>query len=72
MLVEHGGTVVTFEGGGAATLLPELVPLLDGSRTVDELEEAMGRPVAPPRPPGPRGHPPKHHQVARPPHSESR
>lgn len=47
MLVEHGGTVVTFEGGGAATLLPELVPLLDGSRTVDELEEAMGRPVAP-------------------------
>jgi bacteriocin biosynthesis cyclodehydratase domain-containing protein len=47
VLVEHGETVVTFEGGGAATLLPELLPLLDGSRTIDELEEAMGRPVAP-------------------------
>lgn len=47
VLVEHGETVVTFEGGAAAKLLPELLPLLDGSRTVDELEAAMGRPVAP-------------------------
>lgn len=47
VLLEHGGTVVTFEGAGATTLLPELLPLLDGTRTVDELEEVMGRPVAP-------------------------
>jgi bacteriocin biosynthesis cyclodehydratase domain-containing protein len=47
VLLEHGATVVTLEGRGAATLMPELLPLLDGSRTVDELEETMGRPIAP-------------------------
>ena len=46
ILVEHGETVVTFEGQGAGTLLPELLPLLDGKRTVSEVEDAMGRPVA--------------------------
>jgi bacteriocin biosynthesis cyclodehydratase domain-containing protein len=47
VLVEHGGTVVTFEGRAAAALLPRLLPLLDGTRTVEDVESALGRPVAP-------------------------
>jgi bacteriocin biosynthesis cyclodehydratase domain-containing protein len=47
LLVEHGGTVVTFEGRAAASLLPRLLPLLDGTRTVDEIEATLGRRVAP-------------------------
>jgi bacteriocin biosynthesis cyclodehydratase domain-containing protein len=46
ILVEHGGTVVTFEGRAATALLPRLLPILDGTRTVDELEQALGQPVA--------------------------
>ena len=47
VLIEHGGTVVTFEGGAARLLLPKLLPLLDGTRTVDDLMAAMGAPAAP-------------------------
>ena len=47
VLVEHGGTVVTLEGRAVQALLPRLLPLLDGTRTVDEVVEALGRPVAP-------------------------
>jgi bacteriocin biosynthesis cyclodehydratase domain-containing protein len=42
VLVEHGGTVVTLEGAATRRLLPALLPLLDGSRTVDELARALG------------------------------
>ena len=47
VLVEHGGTVVTFEGRAAEALLPRLLPLLDGTRTVEDVESVLGRPVAP-------------------------
>jgi len=47
VLVEHGETVVTFEGGAAELLLPALLPLLDGTRPVDEIVETLGRPIAP-------------------------
>ena len=47
ILVEHGGTVVTFEGRAAASLLPALLPILDGTRTVPQLEAVLGTPAAP-------------------------
>ena len=46
-LVEHGGTLVTFEGRAAGALLPRLLPLLDGTRTTDELAEELGPAIAP-------------------------
>ena len=42
MLLEHGGTLVTLEGRAVRCLLPELLPLLDGTRTVDEVAHAVG------------------------------
>jgi bacteriocin biosynthesis cyclodehydratase domain-containing protein len=47
VLLEHGRTVVVFEGGAAREFLPALLPLLDGAHTVDELCELMGSAVAP-------------------------
>ena len=47
VLLEHGRTVVVFEGGAAREFLPTLLPLLDGARTVDELCELMGPSVRP-------------------------
>ena len=46
-LVEHGGTVVTLEGRAAVSLLPRLLPLLDGTRTIDELTHELGPAIAP-------------------------
>ena len=47
MLIEHAGTLVTLDGAAVTTLLPRLLPLLDGSRTTDELVVALGPAVAP-------------------------
>lgn len=47
VLIEHGGTLVTLEGAAARALLPRLLPLLDGTRTREELETTLG-PVAAP------------------------
>lgn len=47
VLLEHGRTVVVFEGGAAREFLPALLPLLDGTHTPDELCELMGRSVTP-------------------------
>lgn len=47
LLLEHGGSVISFEGKAASLLLPSLIPLLDGSRTVDEIVDAIGTAVAP-------------------------
>ncbi len=46
LLLEHAGTVVRFAGAAARTLLPRLLPLLDGTRTTDELVAIVGRPVS--------------------------
>ncbi len=46
-LVEDGGTLVTFEGRAAEALLPRLLPLLDGTRTADELAAELGPAAAP-------------------------
>ena len=47
MLFEHGGWVVTLEGRATEALLPRLIPLLDGTRTAQEICTAVGEPVAP-------------------------
>ena len=47
LLLEHGHSVVVFEGEAATRLLPPLLALLDGSRGIDELTSALGPAVAP-------------------------
>jgi bacteriocin biosynthesis cyclodehydratase domain-containing protein len=47
VLLEHGGSLVSFGGAAARRLLPVLLPVLDGTRTVDEVVAFVGRPAAP-------------------------
>ena len=47
LLLEHGGTVISFDGRAAGLLLPSLLPLLDGSHTVHDIVEKLGEAVAP-------------------------
>ena len=47
MLLEHGRSTVSFGGAAATRLLPVLLPLLDGERTVDEIVELVGRAAEP-------------------------
>lgn len=47
IIFAHGGEAVTFEGRGAATLLPALLPLLDGTRTEEEIVAILGEPLRP-------------------------
>jgi bacteriocin biosynthesis cyclodehydratase domain-containing protein len=47
LLLEHARSVVVLEGGAVRSLLPELLPLLDGSRTGAELGDALGAAVRP-------------------------
>jgi bacteriocin biosynthesis cyclodehydratase domain-containing protein len=47
LLLEHGRSVVVLEGAAVRTLLPELLPLLDGSRTRADLGEALGAAAQP-------------------------
>ena len=47
LLFEHGHDVVAFEGAAATKLLPVLVPLLDGTRSVDEVVAHVGEAVRP-------------------------
>jgi hypothetical protein len=42
LLLEHGQTVVVVEGAAVRTLLPALLPLLDGTRSVEELGLRLG------------------------------
>jgi bacteriocin biosynthesis cyclodehydratase domain-containing protein len=45
--LRYAGSVLEFEGAAAEALLPHLLPLLDGSRTVEEVVAALGEPVRP-------------------------
>ena len=47
ILLEHAGTLASFGGAAVATLVPALLPLLDGTRTVGETVERLGERVAP-------------------------
>jgi bacteriocin biosynthesis cyclodehydratase domain-containing protein len=46
-VLRYAGSVLEFEGGAATRLLPHLLPLLDGRRTVDEVVEQLGEPIRP-------------------------
>jgi bacteriocin biosynthesis cyclodehydratase domain-containing protein len=47
LLLEHGRSVVCFEGAAVRSLLPSLLPLLDGRHTVDEVHAATGAAARP-------------------------
>jgi bacteriocin biosynthesis cyclodehydratase domain-containing protein len=47
LALEYGHAVVRLEGAAARTLLPALLPLLDGTRTLDEVVACLGEPVRP-------------------------
>lgn len=47
MLLEHARSTVSFGGAAAVQLLPALLPLLDGERTIDEIAAAIGPPARP-------------------------
>jgi len=46
LLFEHGRSVVVLEGGAVRALFPRLLPLLDGSRTLEQIIERIGAPAA--------------------------
>ena len=45
VLIEHGQRILSLEGKAAERLLPVLLPLLDGRRTLDEIVRVLGSPV---------------------------
>jgi bacteriocin biosynthesis cyclodehydratase domain-containing protein len=45
LMLEHGQTVVVLEGAAVRTLVPALLPLLDGTHSLEELVVRMGPPV---------------------------
>lgn len=47
LVLAHGESVVCMEGRATASLLPSLLSLLDGSRTIDEVALALGPGTAP-------------------------
>lgn len=47
LVFEYAQSTVVFEGKAVEKLLPVLLPLLDGTRTVDEIDEVLGRAAAP-------------------------
>jgi bacteriocin biosynthesis cyclodehydratase domain-containing protein len=42
LLLQYGETLVSFEGRAATRLLPALLPLLDGTRSLDEIVQLIG------------------------------
>src|SRR3954454_11492135 len=42
LLLEHAQVVVVLEGAAVSTLLPQPLPRLDGTRTVDDLVDRLG------------------------------
>lgn len=47
LALEYGQMAVLLEGAAVERLLPALLPLLDGTRTLAEVEAHLGEPVAP-------------------------
>jgi bacteriocin biosynthesis cyclodehydratase domain-containing protein len=47
LLLEHGGALVELAGKAVGTLLPALLPLLDGAHTVADVVERLGPAVEP-------------------------
>src|SRR5689334_16215361 len=46
-VLRYAGSILEFEGAAAERLIPHLLPLLDGTRTVDEVVAELGEPVRP-------------------------
>jgi bacteriocin biosynthesis cyclodehydratase domain-containing protein len=46
-ILRYAGSVLEFEGRAAELLVPHLLPLLDGTRTVDGVVDELGEPVRP-------------------------
>ena len=47
LLLEYAQSVVVLEGAAVQSLLPALLPLLDGTRSVDDLAARLGPPARP-------------------------
>src|SRR5437899_2835659 len=47
LVLSYGDSVVVFEGRAAQRLLPVLLPLLDGRRTLDEIASELGASARP-------------------------
>jgi bacteriocin biosynthesis cyclodehydratase domain-containing protein len=47
VVLEYGQRIICLEGGAVERLVPALLPLLDGTRTVDEVVAVLGEPVRP-------------------------
>lgn len=47
LLLEHGQEVVVLEGAAVRAFLPALLPLLDGSRSLDEIAHVLGEAARP-------------------------
>ena len=47
VVLEHGQRIVCLEGRAAERLVPVVLPLLDGTRTVDDIVHVLGEPVRP-------------------------
>jgi len=47
LLLEYAQSLVVLEGAAVGTLLPALLPLLDGTRSVDDLAVRLGSPARP-------------------------
>jgi bacteriocin biosynthesis cyclodehydratase domain-containing protein len=47
LVLEHAQAVVRLDGAAATKLLPRLLPLLDGTRTVDEVVASLGERIRP-------------------------
>ena len=46
-VLRYGASVLEFEGAAATRLLPRLLPLLDGTRRVDDVVACLGEPIRP-------------------------
>jgi len=46
-VMRYGGSLLEFHGRAAVRLLPLLLPLLDGTRTVEEIVSQLGEPIRP-------------------------
>ncbi|MGE5272947.1 MAG: TOMM precursor leader peptide-binding protein [Verrucomicrobiota bacterium] len=47
VLLEYGQRIICLAGRAGTTLMPVLLPLLDGTRTLDEIVEVLGEPARP-------------------------
>ncbi len=47
VVLEYGQRIICLAGRAGALLLPVLLPLLDGTRTLDEIVEVLGEPARP-------------------------